>query len=186
MDIRLRKWIKLLDIRDPNAQAQFKSVCATHLAAVPEARVIEQDVVRTRANEIFFSDESIRELMKNTLLRYCAFYKVEYMQGLNEILAPLLTLSAQYENSKSTTHATHDDSGELDDPDVIAAASMNEDVLYRENDFSISLVIFERLLEKLSPVIFVSEGVQALQAQLASFHLLLYYYEADLSAYLSR
>ena len=60
---------------------------------VSEARVIEQDVVRTRANEAFFRSSKIRGLMKQTLLRYCGFYHLEYMQGLNEILAPLLMIS---------------------------------------------------------------------------------------------
>ena len=31
--------------------------------------------------------------MKQTLLRYCGHYRLQYMQGLNEILAPLLMIS---------------------------------------------------------------------------------------------
>ena len=31
--------------------------------------------------------------MKQTLLRYCGYYHLQYMQGLNEILAPLLMIS---------------------------------------------------------------------------------------------
>ena len=76
------------------------------------------------------------------------------------------------------------------------------------NKFKACLLIFEKFVDRLAPVIFSTEGniiiiilvliiivilimyiilgVQALQTQLASYHSLLYYYDAELSAYLSR
>ena len=82
-----------------------------------DARVIERDVDRTRSNDSYFRDKKIRLLMKECLVRYCAYYKIYYLQGLNEILAPMLTLR----------RATTASSGTLSEPffygEVSAAVS---------------------------------------------------------------
>ena len=53
------------------------------------------------------------------------------------------------------------------------------------DEYNIHFIIFEKLILKLTPVIFSVEGVNSLQSQLASFHLLLYYFDAELATYLS-
>lgn len=185
----------MLDIENSDLKPRFWSAKELDLSAVPESRVIEQDVRRTRANETFFSTHSIRYVMQQALLRYCAFYNVNYMQGLNEILAPLLMLEPRLDSLHSATsdgtNSSPVSSFQVIDPALSETIDIDEVdewqlVELYDSDFDVSLAIFERLIEKLSPVIFSTEGVQALQSQLASFHLLLYYFEADLSAYLAR
>jgi hypothetical protein len=65
-----------------NMKPKFRNADEQDLTAVTESRVIEQDCLRTRADEPFYSSESARCLMKEALMRYCAFYRVKYMQGV--------------------------------------------------------------------------------------------------------
>lgn len=202
MDATIGEWKSWLDIVE--LRAQFEDVSESKIARVAEARVIEQDVRRTRANEPFFRSKKVRTLMHQALLKYCGFHNVNYMQGLNEILAPLLVLGMS-KNSLSDTKVLcefpslgqnsadgrDDDDMALNVPGAESWDSLESDVSFGSTDdgnheFEANLAIFESLVAKLSPVTFSTEGVQALQSQLASFHLLLYYFEADLSAFLAR
>ena len=60
---------------------------------VREQRVILQDVARTRSDEVFYTGESVQMIMCKALQYFCAHYRLEYMQGLNEVLAPLLAIN---------------------------------------------------------------------------------------------
>ena len=86
---RVARWCKALGL-DPETRARFWTASEEATNSVLEYRVIEQDVHRTRADTRYFRAERTRRLMRMALVRYCGFYKVGYMQGLNEILAVLM------------------------------------------------------------------------------------------------
>jgi len=48
--------------------------------SVSQYKVLVQDVKRTRSDEKFFCNNNIRRVMKNALLCFCAYYRLEYMQ----------------------------------------------------------------------------------------------------------
>ena len=194
-------WLELLNIDSlGNVEPKFWHASDIDLSAVPEARVIEQDVKRTRADEIFYSSEKTRQVMLQALLRYCAFFRICYMQGLNEILAPLLSLNANFDskhNEKGTPQQPERINDALTDAGQVLSTSVgqidDEDTVsdwthveVLDTEFDVHLAVFEKLMERLAPVTFSTEGVQALQSQLASFHMLLYYFEADLASFLAR
>jgi len=210
-EARLKSWCNILGV-DADAHARFLGASAEAVNAVGESRVIEQDVMRTRADIAYFRSRRVRRLMKVALLRYCGFYNVGYMQGLNEILAPLFAM-VELLSSKSGTDkdlgqkgsidplvASRQVDGEFEDEAEAARcqleqedemskmehAAWTEESINDIGPLHVSLLLFERIIERLAPVVFASEGVQALQAQLASFHLLLYYFDADLHGFLSQ
>lgn len=204
---RAEQWCSLVGLTEPFSQveARFWRAGEDELSPVAEARVIEQDVMRTRADEAFFRQDSVRRLMKHALLRYCGYYRLEYMQGLNEILAPLLVIDvADTDNnilgpsvdestnpetdfsapsSSSSSSSSSPDGGSS--PRRRAVSPIGDDESCVRN-CNLCLALFERIIERLAPVIFATRGVQGLQAQLASLHLLLYYFDAELSGLLAR
>lgn len=150
--------------------ASFMAVTSEQTEAcvsAAERRTIQYDSQRTRADDSFFAKPATRYLLRIALLRYCAHNKIQYMQGINEIMAPLLCLGGDGHNN---------------DCDMHPVDQVGEKAL--ESSFSISFVLFERLVGRLAPVLF-NEGVQGLQSQLASLHLLLYFHDAELATFLS-
>lgn len=61
-------------------------------SATEEDLVINLDVLRTRVGEI---DEQVQGAMKNIIKFYCQQMKIQYKQGLNEVLAPFMDLYKQ-------------------------------------------------------------------------------------------
>lgn len=171
---RVKHWRKLLSIEREKETADFESVKQEDVKRNTKTRVINQDVLRTRADENFFRSNLVQAVLRHTLIRFCSFYRIEYMQGLNEILAPVLAMdSAVVEQVvKDDAESTHDfaslDYGKLVHP------------------FQTHLLIFERLMVKLSPTTFWTKGVDALQVQLTTFHLLLMYHEPVLAIILRK
>jgi hypothetical protein len=174
-----------LGIHDHEKTAKFwnKSIDVT---AVPESRVIDQDVMRTRSDETFFRNGLVRGLLRLILLRYCAHYDVRYMQGLNEIIAPLLLLQLQKPCSGGDDNAQSEGKGEIHEEGSTEFEKNNEIIDQFAMQYLENINIIEKFLAKMSPVLFSTEGVQALQSQLAYFHLFLYFFEADLSSRLTR
>ena len=217
----LTEWFTFLDIPlAPEERPLPAFLCAEiDTPDLYKSRVIEQDVARTRADEPFYANKSIRCLMKEVLMRYCAHYRLQYMQGLNEILAPFLKLVSShttrqeqcslqldhmYDESSSfpmedcehetcmmhhrtcplrqNNHTTTDNIPSDDDHFHDSVCILCQ----HRQSFNTSLLLFERFIALLAPVTFATEGVQALQTQLASVHLLLYYIDAELASYLSQ
>ena len=154
--------------------------CSTEVA---DLKVIEQDVLRTRAEHAFFRGARVRRLLLQVLLRYCGYYQVRYMQGLNEIVAVLLYL---FFGKQESAEGAGEGEGDEEEEDDGAAAQEPLDLDIDIGSLHLSCLLFERIVKRLAPVLFASEGVQALQAQLAAFHLLLYFFDAQLAGYLSR
>lgn len=230
---RIERWTSKFEV-DPSSTAIFLSGSKAGLDNVSEKRVIEQDIIRTRSNEEIFNHKSFQMILGRILIRYCVYYSITYMQGLNEILAPLMTfgnivfsniakqllhfiLLKKELNASSfllsafkTTKTKGDFSAESDflDRNWIENASMTtKDILISwdiiiansseedsdifidkiiEDDFKVTCLLFENIMNSLVPTIYRWADVQSLQTQLASVHLLLYYFEANLAKYLSR
>jgi hypothetical protein len=72
---------------------KFLNVTTEVSTIIPENRVIEQDVLRTRGGDPLFKNHCMKVLLQHALLKYCAYYSITYMQGLNEIMSPMLTLT---------------------------------------------------------------------------------------------
>lgn len=202
MSSRREIWFGLLGLditTESTLRPRFWDASQTQIDSVAEYRVIEQDVVRTRAEMNYFRTPRVRHWMKIALLRYCGYYQLCYMQGLNEILAPLMAMTellskgyiARNENGEEEEDGVDDDHSLLpiiDESLQSSIESIDTENIDESNlgSLNISFLLFERIVDKLAPVVFATEGVQALQAQLASFHLLLYYFDADLHGFLSR
>lgn len=98
------------------------------------------------------------------------------MQGLNEILAPIMTIGQCHRpNAKNDIFIYNDE--------VVDNVGQQS---YREQlpTFEINLLMFELLVKKLCPATFASKGVNALQSQLTTFHLILTYHDPLLSMFL--
>jgi hypothetical protein len=201
---RMVRWCDLFDIEPKSSlRARFWNVSLESKSVVSERRVIKQDVLRTRADELYFADKRIRKLLEQCLLCFCGFYKLEYMQGLNEIIAPLLAINivaipGHYELINDPSNAVMrsesiDSNGSA--PGQLSRANSldtGDGEVVPENlnellaQYNMSFVFFERIVTTLNPVIFSEHGISALQAQLASFHNLLFFVDAELAIYLFR
>ena len=199
---RVERWCSQFDIEQRSGlKARFWNVSMESKSIVSEGRVIKQDVLRTRADELYFADKRIRQLLEQCLLCFCGYYKLEYMQGLNEIIAPLLAINivaipGHYELINDPSNAVMrsesiDSNGSpgplsransLDPGDGEVVPDLHELLV----QYNMSFVFFGRIVTTLNPVIFSEHGVSALQAQLASFHNLLFYVDAELATYLFR
>ena len=190
MEARIQRWSQILGIAEgAHHRARFWDASDEEVGAVAESRVIEQDVLRTRADVGYFRTPRVRSLLKAALLRYCGFYKLGYMQGLNEILAPLMALVEflRWEGESAVEPALPEEADKEDREDDKETTEINTATdLESGSPLHLGFLLFERFIERLAPVVFATEGVQALQAQLASFHLLLYYFDADLHGFLSQ
>jgi hypothetical protein len=175
---RIGEWKSLLAIRPGEELAAFESVKREEVSRNTKTRVINQDVLRTRADEVFFRSSVVQMVLKHSLTRFCSYYRIEYMQGLNEILAPVLALDPgivdQVERMK------HDKS----DSSTVEATTEEYDMF--SHPFQAHLLVFERLMGKLSPTTFSTRGVDAIQVQLSAFHLLLTYHEPVLALILRK
>jgi hypothetical protein len=213
---RIRRWYDIFSIDDGSRPARFWAATQAMKDKVADARVIRQDVARTRGDETFFKHAPIRRLMHECLLDFCAFHKLEYMQGLNEVLAPLLAINivstpGQYSlvNSHKATSKMiktkhgdiytkninesleNNDSDEMASPHISRAMSeswddMDDqiDISHLKIQYNSSFVFFEKLVHSLHSCLFSTHGMEALQAQLACFHNLLFYMDAELAMYL--
>ena len=201
---RIERWSNLLGVDPSSSKARFWSASKESKALV-EHRVLKQDVKRTRSDELFYNNSRMRQLLEQCLLCFCAYYRLEYMQGLNEILAPLLAINVvatpgQYDlindPKKLSMGAESDDRGSdsqcvsrsvsCDDHDGREGNAILEDLHDLIIQYNASFIFFERIVTTLNPVIFSKHGIAALQAQLASFHNLLFYVDAELAIYLFR
>ena len=285
---RVERWSRLLGIEDAQVmRASFWAATDADRMNVLEQRVILQDVTRTRTDEVFFTGETIQMLLREALCSFCAYHKLEYMQGMNEVLAPLLAInlvsspgtyaavsnSLSAANSPATTPSraaplgppksgsvagkgpepVEEDKGGEDDegsdeefagfdcemivPEghavveayerrckeadialeaaaeyagkttlsdaelrkaLVALATAqkaqekHEEELKKEQtkqhailQYNAAFVLFERIVLSMCSAIFSPSGILALQGQLASFHLLLFYVDAPLANFLS-
>jgi hypothetical protein len=57
-----------------------------------EQHVLEADVHRTRAEIDLFRQEDVREYIRILLQKFCLDHEIQYKQGMNEVLAPLISL----------------------------------------------------------------------------------------------
>ena len=137
-------------------------------------RVIEQDILRTRIGHPFFKSTEIQSVMKSTMLSFCFHYNLIYMQGINELLAVCLSFSDQYSNGS-------DQESDSNDSDTVLVDDLNIISMNYMRKFALPLAIFERLIFTLLPAIFSSNNLDALQAQMASIHQLLFYFEPTIS-----
>lgn len=169
---RLENWKRILGIEESDSTAKFESVSLKDTLKNSKTRVINQDVLRTRADEPFFRSDFVRSVLKQTLIRFCSFHKIEYMQGLNEILAPVLTLDLKTVKSIEKGTASNDDT------DIECSSIVHP--------FAVHLLIFERMMARLCPTTFSTLGVNAIQVQLTTFHLILMYHEPVLATILRK
>jgi len=133
-----------------------------------DKRTISQDVLRTRGDDDFFRDNAIRNVLRVSIEAFCIFHDINYMQGINEILAPILTIDTSNVLSNLSNNVLLDNQ------------QYNSTLL----KYRVNLLLFEKLMKRLCPATFSSKGVNALQAQLTSFHLLLTYHDPLLSTFL--
>ena len=196
---RSKEWSKILKLTNINTVPKFwytTDASISEYMKQADMRTIDQDVVRTRANEEYFQSPTVRHVMKNALLKFCTYHKISYLQGLNEILAPLFMLDYSlyeinynlqlFSHSDDLSSSQHSDSllslsHDSNDGDGMTKTAVNA---FNVQDYAASLTMFETFLFKFSPVIFLTGGMKALQLQLVLFHLLLHYHDAELANYL--
>lgn len=69
---------------------------AEHLATVkedlPNQRVVRLDALRTRAEMPWFREEATQQRIVSVLTYFCKERGVKYKQGLNEVLAPVMSM----------------------------------------------------------------------------------------------
>lgn len=175
---RLQKWKDILGIDGTEEGAKFEKIGREETLKNSKTRVINQDVLRTRADEPFFKSSMVKAVLKQTLIKFCSYHRIEYMQGLNEILAPILSLDVELVRSIEETGTTLA-SGSNDSADGADSYDI-------KHPFGVNLLIFERMMTKLSPTTFSTRGVDAIQVQLTTFHLLLMYHEPVLATILRK
>lgn len=108
-ELRQEEWSSILlgsnaDIEVAESKVLLDSMTDEVVEAFSEHRVVEQDVERTRGEILFFRNEKTRMWMRRALTAVCFGNSegdsnggIEYMQGLNEVLAPFLLLGASEE-----------------------------------------------------------------------------------------
>lgn len=98
--LRLRVWSLLL----------LKSnVISTASLPLPqesciEQHVLEADVRRTRATIAEFLSKEYQDALTHILQTFCLQYKIQYKQGMNEILAPFLLIHSPSKGTLLTYH----------------------------------------------------------------------------------
>jgi hypothetical protein len=175
---RLSEWKKILGIVEDCRSPNFETVSKLDVARNTKTRVISQDVLRTRADEELYRLPQVRSLLRISLTRFCSYHRIEYMQGLNEILAPVLSLdpnTVQLELSKATATFSYNTTDATADEEIING-----------HPFGVHLAVFEALVSRLSPTTFSTRGVDAIQVQLTAFHILLMYHEPSLAILLRK
>lgn len=187
----LLKWMREIDVH-PDDKPHFLNVTRHDMDAFIfiKAKKIAQDVVRTRANDSFFRRRDIRVLMNQTLVSFCAFYRIDYMQGLNEVLAPTLLIERFGEtklgvDAEPSTHnnVTEDDAYDGDmDPLYWETIVNSWETTFKA--YMPNLVLFEQIILRLAPAVFKTFGMSALQSQLVNFQLLFSFHDPELSGYL--
>eukprot|EP01038_Epipyxis_sp_PR26KG_P011572 gene11572-15495_t len=145
-------------------------------------RKIKRDVLRTRTDDAFFASARVQYVLNRMLLEFCMTQKIDYIQGINEILAPILAIPNSVD----------------DEPYKYISIGSNNTEIYDENDenqllansreyhkhFENKYLLFERFITTLSPTVFFTKGVIALQIQFITFHLILAYQEPLFSTFL--
>ena len=173
----LVQWMEAMKL-DAQAVPQFLSQDRPSDFVDKNKSAIEQDVNRTRSNEKYFSSKTTRLVMRKVLSMYCSFNNITYVQGLNEILAPILSLHSNNYHQPNSDDVIEEEVFYFDD-----TFDESEDTALLTDYFPV-LLVFEALIERVSPIIFKKCGDKSLQAQLAGVHVLLYYYDAELVKYL--
>ena len=181
----MAEWLTLLAADDASSAA-FLSATGAVQGDQYKSRVIEQDVVRTRADETFYAARSVRCLMNEVLVRYCAHYRLQYMQGLNEILAPFLRLGASSSGAGGVTacarwegpgaypmedcerdtcmmhhhHHTNGDGADSGAGTFPVPCGPACPLCAQRRAFDTPLLLFERFVALMAPVTFATAGVQ--------------------------
>ena len=195
--LRLSLWTLLL-LGPPDAAAaqiaeaeRLLATPDTGLEAFAEWRVIGQDVARTRQEVPYYRREDVQSWMRRALALVCidlpsssgsgSKLSSEYMQGLNEILAPFLLIDA-------TVDAGDDSTGE-EDPQKPYGMVPNP-----EGPGALHFCLFRAVLAQLAPTLFDATAQQhlapagqppalsPLRAHLRAFGDLAAYHEAPLVA----
>lgn len=160
------RWMLLLGI-NTNISPKFFPPVGDDYRKLHDIRVVEQDANRTRQSDAFFSTDHMHTIIFEILCRFCFYHNFRYMQGLNEILAPFLSLSPLYEQFCQDSISTE----------------CNRVAL---SDFQAEISLFEEFVTRYCSSLIQCKGIQVLQAQLSGLHQLLYYFDPLLSYHLSR
>eukprot|EP01040_Poterioochromonas_malhamensis_P000694 gene694-742_t len=96
--LRLKTWATLL--LGPDYQTQTKKKFLPPTIECEEQHVLEADVHRTRAENEYFRSSKTRAFIKNILQKFCVDHYIQYKQGMNEVLAPFLSLHSNTNNNE--------------------------------------------------------------------------------------
>ena len=182
---RADKWKQLLHIPSqppplPSASplALFEEqIDLKRVSTYPKIRQISQDVMRTRQDEGFYSSGYVKSILMQTLLKFCVHQSIDYMQGINELLAPILAISPQYIDYVEGRNSVATDSC---DSTVMYVDESNQ-LCPLIHPFQLNMLFFERFVQRLLPTMFKCKGLAVLQLQLVAYHLLMNYHEPQLS-----
>lgn len=142
-------------------------------------RVIAQDVNRTRGEITFFKREDTQAWMRRALTAFCCgdpkniskHPPTEYMQGLNEILAPFCLIEANFEINEESKNNSTDDKLKLDVPKLPGV---------------LHFCLFRRFVHSMMPTMFCEESAVSLRCHLRLFSDILAYHEPGLSQLLDK
>lgn len=161
---RLNKWNEIFNIPysnnrlDNKAPFEMKPITSIDIQNYQKTKQIYQDVLRTRSNELYYSTSIIKSLQCQTLLKYCIHYHIDYMQGMNELLAPMLAIHISYNNDDNIINDTTiiDQTNDVND---IKYLDETGNLYELKHDYDIQLVLFDKFISLLVPTMFSTKGI---------------------------
>ena len=142
---RLKLWQSLLGV-DPMSQALLEQRINGVALDLPNQRVVRMDTQRTRADLPLFRCENTRERIQNILTYYCKNREVEYKQGMNEVLAPVM-IAAALEKKCQQEHVD-EVFGDIVDDKVQSIQDKEAESLMSSVSNAIVYQVMERILAK--------------------------------------
>lgn len=129
-----------------------------------EQHVLEADVPRTRAENELFRQSDVRNYIRIILQTFCLDHCIQYKQGMNEVIAPLMALVHQQSSSPSSS----------------SSSSSSQPQQHRLTYCLLKAILF-RYLERF----FCVDDSSFLFKAFSMFHLLLLYFDPQLANHLN-
>eukprot|EP01138_Halocafeteria_seosinensis_P016356 gb/GECG01016687.1/.p1 GENE.gb/GECG01016687.1/~~gb/GECG01016687.1/.p1 ORF type:complete len:804 (+),score=104.71 gb/GECG01016687.1/:1-2412(+) len=181
---RLKLWQSLLGV-DPMSQALLEQRINGVALDLPNQRVVRMDTQRTRADLPLFRCDTMRERIQNILTYYCKNREVEYKQGMNEVLAPVMIAAAL--EKKCQKEQVDEVFGDIVDDKMQTVDYEEAESLMSSVSNAIVYQVMERILAKfLSRIFGTDDEFISLQCSLRLFRLLLQYHAPDICVFLDQ
>jgi hypothetical protein len=168
--LRTQAWSALLLGSDysqhiSNSNPRINEFLTEKLAPCQEQHVLEADVPRTRAENEIFRSPSIRAVIHRILQKFCIEHSIQYKQGMNEVLAPFISLLPSSAASSSADAS-------IPDPQY-------------NKDYYLIYSLYNAFMVRYIERFFCLDDSSFLYKSFRCFHLLLLYHDPQLANHLS-